>query len=269
MADLREADLFGSLEQQQNHWYYHAKLSAIRSALQRSKQRIPCTGVGLAALDIGAGNGIISRSLPLDPHGQPWRWWLVDTGYSNRDLHNCEPGYTLLRHPPDHQLFDLIVAIDVVEHVSDDAGFMRDLSCRLRPGGLLIACVPAFRFLWSRHDVVLGHCRRYRRGGFARLIQASGLQLLSSTYLYILLFPLVLFRRLLSGSEQERSDLAIYPGPVNRSLRWVMALERRLERVVPAFGRLPGLSCLVVAIRPTVDAQSPSPACADEEDRWR
>jgi len=269
MADLREADLFGSLEQQQNHWYYHAKLSAIRSALERSKQRMPCTGLGLAALDIGAGNGIISRSLPLDPHGRPWRWWLVDTGYGDEDLRRSEPGYTLLRHPPDHQLFDLIVAIDVVEHVSDDVGFLRDLSRRLRPGGLLIACVPAFQFLWSRHDVVLGHCRRYRRGGFACLIQSSGLQLLSSAYLYSLLFPLVLLRRLLSRSEHEQSDLSIYPSPVNRCLRWVMAVERRLERTVPTFGCLPGLSCLVVAVRPVVDAQSRSPAPADGEDRWR
>ena len=151
--------------------------------------------------------------------------------------------------------YDLITLLDVLEHIPDDAASLSTLYNLTTSGGVLLLTVPAYQWLWSAHDEVNHHQRRYRRSHLVRLIQAAGFEVERATYFNTLLFPLVAAARTagnwagrITGAEQAASDIdTIPPGPVNRALEGVFAFERR---VVPHV-RLPfGVSILVVARRP-------------------
>jgi SAM-dependent methyltransferase len=87
--------------------------------------------------------------------------------------------------------FDLVCLFDVLEHLDDDAGALREARRVLRPGGLLFASVPAWPFLYAHNDRVAHHRRRYRRAPLARAAEAAGLQVVRNTHTNALLFPLI------------------------------------------------------------------------------
>jgi SAM-dependent methyltransferase len=141
--------------------------------------------------------------------------------------------------------YDLIALFDVLEHIEDDGGALRELSTKLAPGGRLLITVPAMPWLWSAHDVAHHHHRRYTAAGLRQALAAGGLRPSYLTHFNTLLFPLVVAARgwgKISG--REGGDDAIPSAPVNRLFEHVFASERH---VVP---RLPlpfGVSLAVVA----------------------
>src|SRR5262249_36598229 len=70
--------------------------------------------------------------------------------------------------------FDSAVLINVLEHIEDDDGALRELSARLKPGGRLILWVPAFKLLYSDFDRKIGHYRRYRMPGLKAQLTRAG-----------------------------------------------------------------------------------------------
>lgn len=150
---------------------------------------------------------------------------------------------------PDGQ-FDLVCLLDVIEHVEDDLAALQKVQRLLKPGGRVLITAPAYRWLWSEHDVVHHHFRRYQASELAGKMAGSGLRVLRSGYFNTLLFPLVLIVRFLKGLGMMRggSD-ADLPGPmVNRLLATIFSAERELLPYV----RLPfGVS--VVAVGERVD----------------
>lgn len=152
------------------------------------------------------------------------------------------------RIPFEREAFDLVAAFDVIEHVDDDAASLKAMSDRLRPGGWLLATVPAFPFLWSRHDVRHHHKRRYVRSEMIRRVTDAGLTPVRTTYFNTLLFPLVAAIRLLRNALGRDSDDEALPSPgLNRALTAVFSAERHLVGRVP----LPaGVSLLVLARKP-------------------
>jgi SAM-dependent methyltransferase len=146
--------------------------------------------------------------------------------------------------------FDVVTALDVIEHVSDDARAIGEISRVLRPGGILVASVPAYQFLWGPHDEALHHHRRYSRGEFRELIHGAGLRVERHTYLLAALFPLAAAVRLATRNRKQHSAEAGLPrvSPlVNRALIGLQAAELAVARQAS----LPfGLSVLVVARKP-------------------
>jgi SAM-dependent methyltransferase len=142
--------------------------------------------------------------------------------------------------------FDLVAALDVVEHLDDDLASLRALGTQLKPGGWLLLTVPAFPFLWGRHDETHHHRRRYRRAGLTRVLSDAGLKPVKVTYFNSLLFPLIAGVRsakTLLGREGAPED-ALPPPLVNRLLCGIFASERHL------IGRVPlsvGVSLLALA----------------------
>lgn len=147
--------------------------------------------------------------------------------------------------------YDAILLLDVLEHVEDDAAALAALHARLRVGGHLVLTVPAFMLLWSRHDVVNHHFRRYRRGALLARLRGAGFTVPHATYFNATLFPPIAAVRLLNRLRgvEGGSDADALPGPaLNRLLEGVFAAERFW---VPQ-GRLPfGVSLLAVARRDT------------------
>ena len=151
--------------------------------------------------------------------------------------------------------YDLIALLDVLEHVEEDLASLASIAERLRPGGKLLLTVPAHPWMWSAHDVVNHHKRRYTRKGFRRVVEESGLKVELLSYFNSLLFPLAAAARVagrLIGKED--GDDKLPPEAINKALEFLFGLERY------AIGRVPfppGVS--LVAIASPLSA-SPSPA---------
>ena len=151
---------------------------------------------------------------------------------------------------PDDSL-DLVTALDVLEHIEDDRGALAEIARVLRPGGTLLATVPAYRWMWGPQDEISHHYRRYVRDELSEKIEASGLRLRRATYFNTLLLPAVAAVRLahrLRPPREVRSDFRFTrDGAVNRALATVFASEARLL----ARGDLPaGVSIMAVAGAP-------------------
>jgi len=141
--------------------------------------------------------------------------------------------------------FDLAAMLDVLEHVDDDGGALRAVAATLAPGGRLLLTVPAYAFLWSRHDRMHHHRRRYTRASLERVARAAGLEPLYLGYFNTLLFPLVAAVRLLGKlTGHEGDDDALPPAWANSLLGAVFAAERHL---IPRWQLPFGVSLLLLA----------------------
>ena len=144
--------------------------------------------------------------------------------------------------------FDLAVSLDVIEHLEDDVAALRELRRTVAPGGALLVTVPAYQWLWSGHDVINHHYRRYTRRSMQRVAEQAGWRQARTTYFNSLLLPVAILLRALdrAGSKTTESslDLWVPPEPLNWLLERPLALEAAL---IARGGRIPaGLSLLTV-----------------------
>jgi len=124
--------------------------------------------------------------------------------------------------------FELICMLDVLEHIDDDLGALESVRKRLNPGGKALITVPAYRFLWSEHDVVLHHKRRYEKKELIELVQKSGFRIIYSTYFNTLLFPaiaVIRFMKKVHGKERG-TDVSMPDKAINSLLTAIFSAER-------------------------------------------
>jgi SAM-dependent methyltransferase len=141
--------------------------------------------------------------------------------------------------------FDLVGAFDVVEHIERDDAAIAAIAACLKPGGRFVATVPAHQWMWSAHDVVNHHHRRYSLAQFRRLIQSSPLKLEKIGYFNSLLFPVAVAERVSSKLlRKDEAHLTLPPAALNRALEGMFATERHLIGRVPL---PPGLSLFAIA----------------------
>ena len=143
--------------------------------------------------------------------------------------------------------FDLVAMLDVLEHIEDDVGSLRALRERLREDGSILITVPAVPWLWSDHDEIHHHKRRYTKAGLRQVLQQAGLKVDHVSYFNTLLFPLALAQRLASRFSSKKFAGDSMPSRfVNGMLKSVFAFENRLAWRI----NLPvGLSLYAVARR--------------------
>ncbi|WP_328986166.1 methyltransferase domain-containing protein [Thiorhodovibrio winogradskyi] len=232
--DLKESNLLG--DGIARHWYYRAKAAAVQRLL---RGRAPA-----AILDVGAGSGFFSRHLLT--HTSANLAWCVDTGYDS-DSQEEHQGKTLyFQRELSPVPADLILLMDVLEHVDDDAALLRAaLAASTATDARILISVPAFQWLWSGHDDFLGHQRRYRLRQLTNLVTSAGLVIEQACYYYGLLFPLAVATRLPARiqSRQPRSQLRAQGPLTNRLLLACCHAELPLL----AHNRLAGLSAFCLA----------------------
>ena len=145
--------------------------------------------------------------------------------------------------------FDLAVCLDVIEHLEDDRAALVELRRVVAPGGALLVTVPAYPWLWSSHDTINQHQRRYTRRSLLAAAEGAGWRAERVTYFNSLLLPVAIAMRALERvrpAESETSpDLWIPPAPLNRLLEQPLHLEAAIighnGHTLPA-----GLSLLAV-----------------------
>jgi SAM-dependent methyltransferase len=233
--DIKEQDLLGDRIGQ--HWYYRAKGAAMRKLL----------GPALPhhVLDVGAGSGIFSRLLLEDGAGAAT---CVDPNYSTEreELHAGRPIRFVRGVGPGD--YDLVLLMDVLEHVDDDVDLLREYSGRARAGARFLVTVPAFQWMWSGHDVFLEHRRRYTLAQTEQVVASAGLTVVHGCYYYGFLLPVAAGRRLagrIAGASRDvaKSDLQLHAPIVNETLTAICMAELSTFRA----NRLAGLTVFCLA----------------------
>jgi SAM-dependent methyltransferase len=146
--------------------------------------------------------------------------------------------------------FDIICAFDVIEHLEFDEASCATLAKLMSRTGVGVFTVPAFKFLWSNHDVILHHQRRYTRKAFNEMLRRAGFEIVYTSYFNSLLFPAVAAARLLQrflGRDGPGDDTSNLPSrPINWALGSIFGAERF---VIPAMKFPFGVSVLSVVKR--------------------
>jgi SAM-dependent methyltransferase len=192
-------------------------------------------GRGLKILDVGAGSGWFSRRLLQ--RGIAGRAVCVDPGYpSERD--ELVDGHPLsFRRSVERVDADVVLLMDVLEHVEDDVALLSSYVRRAAPGTRFLLTVPAFQFLWSAHDVYLEHHRRYTLAQLRSVAHESGLRVVSAHYYFAAILPVAVVLRLFRrGRTADRSDMKPVPAWLNRILQWLLSAERNIMRANRAAG---------------------------------
>jgi SAM-dependent methyltransferase len=229
---------------EEEHWWFCGRRAILRSVLNKL---LTPSDVPRRILEVGCGNG---GNLPLlAEYGQVTAVELDDRARARaaeRGVAQLEKGWLPDGLPFNAPTFDLILALDVVEHVDDDSGAIRALQKILSPGGMLVITVPAYQWLWSEHDELTHHKRRYNLAQCKKLLAGNGLNVCYATYFNSLLFPLAVSHIKLHKyfSNDPYGGLRTPPPLINRLLLSTFALESRL---IPGISIPCGISILVCA----------------------
>ncbi|MDB5686417.1 MAG: class SAM-dependent methyltransferase, partial [Rhizorhabdus sp.] len=145
--------------------------------------------------------------------------------------------------------YDLIVLLDVLEHIPEDVPALDALRTKLAPGGRILVTVPATPWLWSAHDVAHHHFRRYTTGTLTKAFREAGLKPIHQSHFNSLLFPLIVLVRAIGKlTKRQDGDDAMPSKPVNAVLATIFGAERHwvTTRSIPF-----GVSMAMVA-EPTI-----------------
>ncbi|MBI4893821.1 MAG: class I SAM-dependent methyltransferase [Acidobacteria bacterium] len=214
------------MEIERVHFWFAGRRELVQNLLGRYA---PAPG---KVLDLGAGGGELSRRLSGCGYDITAADFLpgalVQLQRENRGIRALQCRAEQI--PARDSSFDITLALDLLEHV-DDAAAAREICRVLRPGGLAIVTVPAFRFLWSYRDEAAGHRRRYSKAEFKRLLTTAGLHVQALGYYQFFLFPLVALSRLTARRSPARRDLEDMPPRVvnaalSRISRWEAGMGR-------------------------------------------
>jgi len=234
-VDLKECEILG--DRQDEHWYYAGKLGALMRCLDQPPERI---------LDVGAGSGFFARKLLERTAARTAV--CVDTGYDvERDEHVGSKPIRFRRSAAADES-DLVLMMDVIEHVDDDVGLLAQYAASARPGTRFVVSVPAFPWLWSAHDEFLEHRRRYTRRTLIDAVSAAGLRPVASFYFFAAIFPAVVARRFWQrrrAAAQAASDLRRHHDLTNRLLTNICLAESAVARR----NRFGGLTAFAVSVK--------------------
>ncbi|MEO6669551.1 MAG: class I SAM-dependent methyltransferase [Ferruginibacter sp.] len=224
---------YAKLERQ--HWWFLVRQKIIVQFLQKhisqAGQKINILNIGAAA---GASGEFLSAyGLVTSVETEP----LFIDYLRKQNIDVTEASITNL--PFNDNSFDLVCAFDVIEHVEDHLQAMKEMQRVCKKGGGVCITVPAFKNLWSQHDVVNGHYRRYKKKDLELLFEKTAqLKPIETAYFNSLLFLPILITRKISnlfrGNKKElESDFTYFKtSPIsNGLLKKIFGLELSLLKL--------------------------------------
>jgi SAM-dependent methyltransferase len=250
--DLTYEAKYHQLEEQ--HWWFASRRDAVYDLIQGLK--LPASA---SILEIGCSGGPLMQRLRAAGYSDLTG---IDVSAPAIELAHARgvPNVSVMDGANlqfADERFDLVIASDVLEHIEDETRALREWTRVLKPGGQLLVFVPAHTYLWSEHDVVNHHFRRYSRQGLQAALERVGLRAQRSSFwnaaLYFPTAALRLGRRLVSGPVAPEKkpgatgDLHQFAGPANALLLQWIKLENRLLR---RFNLPLGVSVFALAQKP-------------------
>lgn len=239
---MQEAEFLKLKEQGEDHWWYRARRRLVELVLRKHFSM----AAGLQILDLGSACG---DNFAFAGHFGS----VVGIDLSPTAIRICrDKGISSIVQgdaqalPFDDQSFDVVIALDIFEHLPDDRLAIRETFRVLKPGGILIANVPAFMSLFSAHDQAFNHLRRYQERELIEKLRTCGFETSTRSYWSFFIFPLVYLNRKLSG--QKHSDFHLKtPGWIDAVLTGFSWLEFRF---IALGGKFPwGVSCFCTGIK--------------------
>lgn len=235
------------------YWWFVGRrrlaLRLLKKALGVAPPPLTPASSGPVVLDLGCGTGVIASELAQWSHP-------VGLDMSPQALAYCRQrgvedlvlanGEAL---PIRSDSVDAVLALDIFEHIQDDRAAFAEAFRVLRPGGVLVLSVPAFRWLWGPHDVALMHHRRYTRPEVRSCLQEAGFQVGRLSYSVFFLFPIVVLIRALEKLRRgpAKANLPQVPEWMNAMLIDLQDVEARwIESIALPWGS----SVIAVARKP-------------------
>lgn len=220
------------------HWWYVARRKVLQSLIERRVR--PPAGAGILEVGCGTGHNLemlerFGRVDAIEIDAEARR--IAEKRLKRKIASARLPGLRGI----ERGAYDLVASLDVVEHIDDDRATVRALASCLKPGGKLLVTVPAHQWMWSRHDELNHHKRRYSKKALRELIEDSPLRLDAIGYFNSILFPVAVAARL--ASKNGGGD-TLPPKPLNYVFERAFAAERRLVGALPL---PPGLSLFAIA----------------------
>ena len=224
---------------EKNHWWFRVRRNIIFWLLK--KYKVPKTA---KIFDFGCGSGYLVgylQNLGYSASGGDTSPEAIGFGGS-QGINNLEVIKDGEIRPPERWLnrtqlgFDLILALDVIEHIQDDYGAIRTIETALNHGGMAIITVPAYQWMWGVQDKVSHHYRRYSMSRLTDVITGSGnLKIIHKTYFNTFLFLPIAIVRILSkwfNLKERESDFDINGGFMNRLFYFIFNLETYFLKIL-------------------------------------
>lgn len=216
--------------QEGDHWWFVARRAILASLIDRYIQ--PAQGARI--LEAGCGTGgnldLLSRYGTLDALEYDAQARAIAAA---RGIARVEGGALPHAIGFGDTRYDLIALLDVLEHVEEDVGSLAALGARLAAGGRILLTVPAAPSLWSDHDVLHHHKRRYTQDSLSGVVAKAGLSIDAIGYFNSLLFPVAVAQRMAHRALGRSGGLDARPAAwLNRALQGVFASERHLLGLV-------------------------------------
>ncbi|TSC89679.1 MAG: methyltransferase family protein [Parcubacteria group bacterium Gr01-1014_3] len=229
-----EKSLYADYERlEETHWWFTGRQKVISNMLNhkvipRHVER---------ALDVGCGTGFCT-ALVSKIADSVWCVEMADEMIGM--LKKKDKNLNIIKGEwPDvevNQTFQFVTLFDSLEHIRDDRTALKKIESVLEPGGVMMVTVPAYKFLWSEHDTISHHQRRYTKKQMrAAISEATGLTIVKMTYFNTFFFPpIALFRLIknLFGIRTSGSDVFAMPKILNSVMGWLFGLEGKLLRWV-------------------------------------
>ncbi len=232
---MRNEQILRLEEMDSNHWWTKSRLNLVKSFVLRY---CPLNG---KVFEVGAGSG--GTLIELKKIGYQVQALEPTTfGAENIRKNNIEVMETTIDHLNSKSLdADIILLLDVLEHLEDDGNGLRILHEATPSKTLLCITVPADPSLWSKLDEDVYHFRRYTKASISNLLILNGWELIEIRYWMSILKPTVRFRRkILKGSFMSETKLPNYF--INNLLKLILRMETRSLTC-----RIPGTTIVVVA----------------------
>jgi len=229
-------------EIQKKHWWFVTRKNVVLDVIKRYLTK----NDQIKVLDIGCGSGLMLTS--LDKIGETYGMDMSDEAISfSKEIFTgrVEKGALPDQLPYQENFFDLITALDVIEHIDNDVDSISAIRSLLAPGGKVVFTVPAYMFLWSPHDEMNEHKRRYTLPELKKKLVEAGFTVEKISYYNTFLFPVVFLVRMLNNglNRDGASDMDMPSSSLNYVLKKIFGIEKYLLRYL----NLPfGVSVLAV-----------------------
>jgi hypothetical protein len=210
------------------HWYYQSKILPLYNYVSKVLKNTQ----SLTIVDVGSGSGFFAMSVEKKFSSLIKKVYLVDINYTPREIAATKGAKIekVLAIPPRIEN-GLVILMDVLEHLEDDLKMLNEIkSACVGSNNYFFITVPAFLWLWSGHDVYLGHYRRYRIATLTAVLKKAKYSVENTYYLYGILLPVVWLVRKFSNIKKKDaiSNMRPFNPLVNKILLAVTSMEMKI-----------------------------------------